>query len=91
MATLKTLLITNKVTEAVRVDADKCMVMVTTTEASTITIERSAEGSVFALIPDVSIVLSGAGSGMENLTDVVPGQWLRFTSTGAITLCKILF
>jgi hypothetical protein len=89
MATLKTLVITNKVTEAVRIDSESCAIMVTTTEASTVTVERSVDGNVFAIIPNVSLVVNGSDG--LNLTDIVPGQWLRVTSTGAITLCKILF
>lgn len=89
MATLKTLVITNKVTEAVRIDSNSCAIRVTTTEASVITVERSLDGNNFSVIPDVSLTVNNASDEM-NLTDIVPGQWLRVVSTGMMTLCKIL-
>lgn len=89
MATLKTLEITNKVTEAIRVDAKSCAILVVTSEASNITVERSADGTNFSLIPDLTLAVNGTGE--MNLIDIIEGQWLRVTSTGAITTCKILF
>lgn len=90
MATLKKLEITNNVSEPVRIDGHRCAIRVTTTEASEITVERSIDGTNFSLIPDLSFTVNDT-SDEFNLVDIVNGQWLRVSSTGEMTLCKILF
>jgi len=90
MGALNSLKITENVTEGVRIDGKRCVVRVTTTEASTITFLRSVDGTDFFLIPDLTWTVDNTTDEI-NLIDIVPGQWLKVSSTGAMTLCKILF
>lgn len=88
MATLTTCRITDKVTEKVRVNSETIAVRVTTTEASTITVESSVDGETFAEIADYSASVNGTAE--LHLTDFVPGEFVKVKSTGAMTVCKIL-
>lgn len=90
MATLKTLAIVANVSEAVRIDAGRCAIRVTTTENSNITVSRSVDGTNFSVIPDIILAVNNT-SNEFNLVDIVPGQWLKVNSSGAMTECKILF
>jgi hypothetical protein len=90
MATLKDLSIAGNVSEPVRIDGTRCAIRVTTTEASTITVERSIDGANFSLVSDFSLAVDNT-SDEFNLVDVVFGQWLKVKSTGEMTVCKILF
>lgn len=87
---LKDLIITDNVSEAVKVENEKCSILVTTSASSTVTFERSLDGTNFSTIPDVSLTVNSA-TDQINLADIIPGQFLRVKSSGTMTACKILF
>jgi len=89
MATLKTLTIEENVSEPVQINGNNCAVRVTTTESATITVQRSIDNVNFSEIPELSLTVDGSDE--FNLSDIVPGQYLRVHSSAEMTLCKILF
>ena len=89
MATLKELGITANLSDAVKVDGSKCAIRVTTSASSTVTVERSIDGTNFSTITDVTWTVNGSDE--INLVDIMPGQFLRVRSTATMTVCKILF
>lgn len=88
MSTLKDLAIVANTSAPAQLNGTGCAVKVTTTEASTITVERSVDGTNFKEIPEISFAVNGSEE--FNLTDFVPGQYVRVVSTGAMTVCKVL-
>lgn len=89
MTTLQDLAIVANVSGPARVAGTACAIRVTTTEASTITFERSIDGTNFYEIPDISKTLNNA-TDEYNLVDFAPGQFVRVVSTGEMTVCKVL-
>jgi uncharacterized protein (DUF39 family) len=89
MGTLKTLGIVANVSEGVQVNANICAVRVLTSASSTITVEQSIDGTNYSAIADISLTIDGPGE--FNLSDIVPGQYIRVVSTATMTDCKILF
>jgi len=89
MSTLKDLAIVANVSAAVQVNSESCAIRVVTSASSTITVQRSIDGVNFTDIPDVSLVVNGTDE--MNLNGIVKGQYLKVSSTAAMTSCKILF
>lgn len=89
MGTLKTLGITDNVSDGVQVNSNLCAIRVITSASSTVTVEQSIDGTNYSAIADISLTINGAGE--FNLSDIVPGQYLRVKSTAVMTSCKILF
>lgn len=88
MPGLKNLVIVSNLSESAKIDGTKCAIRVTTSESSTITIERSIDNTNFSAIPDLSLTVDGSDE--LNLIDIVPGQFLRVRSSAEMTECKIL-
>jgi hypothetical protein len=88
MTTLQDLAIVANISAPARVIGNVCALRVTTTEASTITFQRSVDGTTFFDIPDISKALDGTDE--YNLVDFAPGQFVRVKSTGEMTACKVL-
>lgn len=82
------LAIVANVSAGFRLSSESCCFQITTTEASTITVERSIDGVAYSEVPDYSLAANGTVE--DNLVDFKRGQFVRFKSTGAMTSCKIL-
>lgn len=89
MTTLQDLAIVANVSAPARVVGNACAIRVTTSDASTITFQRSVDGTNFYAIPDISKTLNNA-TDEYNLVDFAPGQFVRVASTGTMTACKVL-
>ena len=89
MTTLQDLAIVANISSPARVIGSSCALRVTTIEASTITFQRSVDGTTFFDIPDISKTLNNA-TDEYNLVDFAPGQFVRVKSSGTMTACKVL-
>ena len=85
---LKTLEITANVSEAVILQDSSISIQVETSDASTITFLRSSDGVDFSVIPDISLTVNNTVDEI-NLVDFKTGQYLKVSSTGTMTSCKV--
>jgi hypothetical protein len=86
---LKTLAVTDNVSESFQANGTTAAVRVTTSEASTITVERSIVNADFVAVPDLSWSIDGTDE--FNVVDLVEGQFLRVKATaGVMTAVKVL-
>ena len=86
---LKTLAVAANVSEAFQANGNVAAARVTTTESSTIVVERSIINSDFKQVPDLAWTIDGTDE--FNITDLVEGQFIRIKATaGTMTAVKIL-
>lgn len=74
--------------EAVQAQSPNAAIQVTTTEASVITVQRSANGADYSDLPDFSLAVNGLDE--FNIINMAPGQYFRVMSTGEMTKVNIV-